>query len=116
MEIIIFKLVSGESVVGQVENKSKTTFKLKYPTEVISKYSTDTSRHQLLLVRWQPYSDEEYYDIKRIHIIGQSVVSPEVEKYYLNKIKEIYDIPLTKTEEMQFYLDHMMSNVENDDE
>jgi hypothetical protein len=88
--VVIIKFIGGDQVTGILEEETDTTITLAYPLETLCEFNLENMKHNLFMIKWQPFSMEETTTLNKNTIISLSNVADSVIDYYHERVEEIY--------------------------
>jgi hypothetical protein len=90
MDVLGFKLVTGDDIVARVSEETRSGFTIEKPVVPIPAIDPHTGQPTgaIQLHKWLPFTDESVYLDRERTIVVYSV-DPEFAQYYLNATSDI---------------------------
>jgi len=91
-EVKIYRLDTFDIIMGEVVDKNDDVVYLQYPLEIVSEYNFDNDVHELLLLQFQPYTDDIGFPLPVKKILSCNDPTSKVLTYYYKRVLDTYKI------------------------
>ena len=85
--IVVFKLISSETIISEVLYEDSEYFLIKSPLKVEVKYDRNRGLKMMTESRWCHFNDDEIMLLTKKGILGFSLVSKEHAKIYKDAVE-----------------------------
>ena len=89
MAIRILKLSNGENVVAEIV-ESNGGYRLRKALKVVEHYNKKKGEHNILLIRWMPYTDDIELDVSENQIIVMVTPTAGLEEHYIQRAEDVF--------------------------
>ena len=99
MKNVILKLVSGETIIGELTASGDTSVSIRRPIQVrmIPTMGSDGEYHeQPVITMYSQFTFEEGFEFKNSHIVYCKELYKRISDFYQKTSEEMYSVEITK--------------------